>query len=95
MDSKDIKDMTQVADMVRDAILPVLRDEAKRDIDGFIASYKRSWVTRDEWCCKPMHKFAVKFWCAPKPLAHTELGGVSLTFNGDDFIYCPFCGVKL
>lgn len=85
-----VDEITRVADMVRDAVLPLLRDEVMREIHGRMESYRRSWVTRDEWCCKGMREFAVKAWAAP-----SHKGVHSFMYLGQHIVYCPCCGVKL
>jgi len=57
--------------------------------------YKTSLINRENWCCSEMNKFALTVWHINEP-PHDDNGfGTTLSYKGQYFKYCPFCGAKL
>lgn len=87
--------MSRMGEANTEEILTILRDEVNVEIDRKFSEYRRSISVGDKWCCRNMQEFAAQVWNANSPSADKSDFAVRYQFRGKDFVYCPFCGVKL
>lgn len=78
-----------------------VEEKLREELKGYIDAQRKGVVMRSQPCCAEFVKFDRTYYGPASnntdiyQAKRDSFGGVALTFRGEFFNYCPFCGEKL